>query len=381
MRLCRHFKDCGGCSYQDIPYREQIEEKKKKLSEITQSDKVSIIESPELYGFRNKMEYSFEGENLGLHPRGCFDRVVDLKECPVFSEWTGGFLDAVREFASKHSLKYYERRRKNGILRHLILKESKFTGEKMVILVVDGNGFNLEDELVSMVRESIPEVAVIILARRHLSGDSAQTDDYSVIYGKEYIEMKIGKYNMNVSAYSFCQPNSYQIENMYGLLSDGINGECSILDLFCGVGSIGLNLAEAGRSVTGVELYPSCIKNAKENLNKINPSGKIEFVESKVKTFVSSMRDPYDYIILDPPRGGMSYKIWKHLIKYQNTYKCVKKVFFVCCSLKNLQEDLNYIRENSAWEVENITGFDQFVHTPHLETIVEIIPRLESSKH
>ena len=92
MKLCRHHQECGGCSFQDVPYGEQLSGKRENLIGITGFEDAVIIESPEIFGFRNKMEYTFEGDSLGLHPRGRFDKVIDLAECPVFSEWVGEFL-------------------------------------------------------------------------------------------------------------------------------------------------------------------------------------------------------------------------------------------------------------------------------------------------
>ncbi len=374
MKICQHFNECGGCSSQDIPYDIQIENKKNLLVSITGFDDVKIIESPKIYGFRNKMEYSFEGENLGLHPKGNFSKVVDIKECPVFSNWIGSFLEDVRKFAGNYSIPYYTRRKNKGILRYLIVRESKFTGEIMVILVINGDTFNREKEWVKMVKETPGNVSSIVLARRHLSGDSSVTNDYEILEGKEFIEMKIGDIKIDISPFSFCQPNSFQIEHMYKLISSKITGGGSILDLYSGVGSIALYLADKDRDITCVENYPASIQNAEHNLKKVNPLGTVKFIESTVKNFISSLKKPYDYIILDPPRGGMSYKIWKHIIRIQNETKGIKRIFYICCSLKNLQNDLRYLKDNTNWDIISITGVDQFVHTPHLETIVEIKP-------
>lgn len=374
ITICRHFNECGGCSFQDTPYNEQVENKKKLLSSITNSDDISIIRSPKIYGFRNKMEYSFESGNLGLHPQGRFDKVIDLKECPVFSEWIGDFLDDVRKFAARFSVPYYSRREKKGILRYLIVRESKFTKNIMVILVVDGNTFNLQKEWVDMVKKSLPDVSSIVLARRHLSGDSSVTEDYEILEGKEFIEMKVGDIRIEVSPFSFWQPNSYLIEGMYNLISHRITGGCRILDFYTGVGSIAFYLSAENRDITGVENYQSCIKDAERNLKELNPTGTVKFVKSTVRNFMASMREPYDYIILDPPREGMSYRIWKHLVRIQKEIRSIKRIFYICCSLKNLQNDLDFLRNNTNWNIRGITGVDQYVHTPHLETVVEIEP-------
>jgi len=370
MKMCRHFGACGGCSFQDIPYERQLEAKKSKLSEAADFCDVSIIPSSQVYGFRNKMEYSFEGESLGLHPRGRFDQVIDLEECPVFSEWVGDFLRSVRDFAGKRNISFYSRREKQGVLRYLILRESKFTGEKAVILVVDKNSFNHEKEWAEMVRDSLEGVKSVVIARRHTSGDSAYTEDYDIVYGNRYIKMKAGNLEFDISPFAFFQPNSYQVENMYSVIKEGVVSEREILDLYSGIGSIPFFIADKGKYITGVEAYPACISDAKHNLEKIAPEGDVGFIESKVKRFLAGVRRNYDCVILDPPRGGMSYKVWLHLDRLVKEHG-VRKIFYVCCSLKNLPEDIKFISENTSWKMRKVTGIDQFVHTPHLETIVE----------
>jgi 23S rRNA (uracil-5-)-methyltransferase RumA len=371
---CRHFRECGGCSFQDIPYEIQIEQKKKTLAWVLGTEGALIIGSPRIYGFRNKMEFSFEHDGLGLHPRGRFDSVIDLKECPVFSDWAGDFLERARKFALDNDIPYYNRRAKKGVLRYLILRESKFTGEKMVILIADKNSFEAyKSGWAGMVEEYFGGCACVVLARRHESGDTALTDDYEILSSKKYLRMKAGNIELDVSPFSFFQPNSFQIENMYSLLGSKIQSPARILDLYTGIGSIPFYLAAEGRDITGVEFYDTCVRDSSLNLENINPPGNIRFVKAKVKTFLSTMCESYDYIILDPPRSGMSYRVWLHL-KTLTQQTEVRKIFYICCNLKSLSQDLDFIKANTTWKVAAVTGLDLFVHTPHLETIVEIEP-------
>lgn len=371
---CRHFGECGGCSFQDIPYSQQINDKEKILSRITGIEEVNIIKSPRIDNYRNKMEYSFEGSSLGLHPRGRFDKVIDLKECPVFSEWIGDFLQEIRKFASRYSIPYYNRKEKKGILRYLILRESKFTGEIMVILVVDEDRFKYEKEWTDMVKNLLSEISSIVLARRHLSGDSAVTDDYEILEGKEYIRMKSGNIELDLSPYSFFQPNSYQIENMYNWISSRIRKKSIILDLFTGIGAIPFYLSGNAGRITGVEHFESCFKDSQRNLARLKLQGKIEFKKNTVREFLSFVNEDYEYVIIDPPRGGMSHRVWTHLQSFHDKRGSLERIFYICCNLKNLEKDLNFIKNNTGWKIKDLVGVDQFVHTPHLETIVEIEP-------
>ncbi|NLB34233.1 MAG: class I SAM-dependent RNA methyltransferase [Elusimicrobia bacterium] len=370
-KLCRHYKECGGCSFQEIPYEEQAKQKLIKLREACGLEDAQLITSENIFGFRNKMEYSFEGENLGLHPRGKFAEVVDLKECPVFSEWVGPFLEKVREFARTHNIPYYQRRGKKGMLKYLILRESKFTGQKMVILVVNSEDFSYAEEFSTMVNESLEGLASVVLAFQPSSGDSALTENYQVLSGREYIAMELGHLSLEISPYAFFQPNSYQIENLYSLISENIEDECSILDLYSGIGSIVFFLDRPGRTIAGVESYPACLRDAEHNRQLISPKGDIRFINEGVRSYSAKIEGDYDYIIVDPPRGGMSYRIWLRLNEFTLRSKKIKKVFYVSCSLRNFEDDLKLLKEKTSWKLKKVTGVDQFVHTPHLEMVAE----------
>ncbi|MFC2092158.1 RsmD family RNA methyltransferase, partial [Elusimicrobiota bacterium] len=193
-------------------------------------------------------------------------------------------------------------------------------------------------------------------------------------HGKGSIRMKVGLLEMEVSAFSFCQPNSYQIANMYDIVCEAIDSDGTVLDLYSGIGSIALNVAGAGRHITGVENHAPSILDAQKNLLELDLPGKVDFIESSARNFMSSLKHTVDYVILDPPRGGMSYRIWKHLERINRDIGRIRRIVYICCSLRNLQDDLDYIRDYTDWNISSITGVDQFVHTPHLETIVVIEP-------
>ncbi|MGM0441207.1 MAG: class I SAM-dependent RNA methyltransferase [Elusimicrobiota bacterium] len=377
---CRHFKDCGGCSFQDVNYKRQLERKTKKLEKITGSSASRMIPSPEIYGFRNKMEYSFESGNLGLHPKGKYNEVVDLKECPVFSKWIGGFLEEIRKFAAQNRLSYYSRDAHRGLLRYLIVRESKFTGEKSVMLVVDGEAKNVQkfqeckSDFKEMAAEFFRSPAVIGISYRHSPGDTALSEDYEILTGKKYLNMKISpaeKFSIRLSPYSFFQPNSYQIENLYRPVRESVGEGQNILDLYTGLGSIPFYISGPGLNITGVESFPSCIEDAKYNRVRIQPEGNLKFIHSKVRQFLDASSEFYDTVVLDPPRGGVSYRVFNHINRLKKETGGPKKVIYICCSLKNLEKDFTHITENLGWEVTGITGIDQFVHTPHLEVVAE----------
>lgn len=368
---CSHFSDCGGCSQQDKEYSRQVEEKKDILNSVPGIDKPDFIPSPEVFGFRNKMEFSFEGENLGLHRRGAFDKVVNLTECPVFADWTGNFLQKVREFASRRNLPYYRRRENEGLLRFLILKESKFTGENMAILVINDTGFKYTKEWGEVVEKYMPGRSSAVIGYKTTLGDSAFTENFEIVGGSGRMKVKIGDIPLELSPYSFFQPNSYQVENIYSLIRSKLEGKSKILDLYSGIGSIPFYLAEPGRHIRGVESSESCISDAAYNLQKIAPKGKIEFTAGKVRPFLAECGELYDGVVLDPPRGGISYRVFKHINRIAKRTDEPVKVIYVSCSIKNFLQDAKYITNELGWSLQSLTGVDQFVHTPHLETVAE----------
>jgi tRNA/tmRNA/rRNA uracil-C5-methylase (TrmA/RlmC/RlmD family) len=376
---------------QEIEYSRQVEKKKnilkllsgkllsgQLLPGVDGDKKVHFIRSPKIYGFRNKMEFSFEGKDLGLHRRGRFDEVVNLTECPVFSNWVGGFLKEVRAFAARHSLPYYRRRENKGLLRFLILRESKFTGENTAILVINSESFKYKKEWADTVKRYMPGKSSAVIAYKSTPGDSAFTTRSEIVGGTGKMKVKIGKLFLELSPYSFFQPNSYQVENIYSLINSKIDGAKNILDLYTGIGSISFYIAAACRRITGVENSVSCINDAKYNLQKIIPPGKIQFVAGKVRPFLAQCQKPYDCIILDPPRGGISYRVFKHIDRIsQEAFNLAKinpvKIIYISCSIKNFKKDLEYISDNTEWKLKSLTGVDQFVHTPHLESVAEFV--------
>ncbi|MGM0568890.1 MAG: class I SAM-dependent RNA methyltransferase [Elusimicrobiota bacterium] len=370
--FCRHFDLCGGCSFQDIDYEQQISRKQELLRNAVPVDDISLIKSPRLRGFRNKMEFSFEGSSLGLHPKKRYDKVIDLKECPVFSPDTGKILNAVRKFAADHSLPYYSRKSNSGLLRYLIVRESKFTDEKMIVLVVSGNSFNLEKEFGEAVAASTEGVKSVIVARRHSSGDTAVSSDYESVYGRDFINMKIGEMKMKISPYTFFQPNSFMVEKMYSLIKNNMKRPSKVLDLYSGAGAIALFLGGKGMEITGVESLKEAVEDARENLDYVSPRGEYDFINEKTRKFLSGEKRKWDYIVMDPPRGGISYRVWLHIKRLKSESGGPEKIFYISCSLKNLAEDINFIKKNTDWKIKKASGVDQFVHTPHLETVVEI---------
>ncbi len=370
-KVCRHFGECGGCSLQDIPYRKQIAEKKKLLSYATGIRKARIVKSPQVWGFRNKMEFSFGDNSLGLHQKGRYDKVIDLQECPVFGEDTGELLDAVRNFAAKHSIPFYKRRSNSGVMRYLIARRCVFTGEKMVVLVV-GGPFSLEKEFASALEQSVENIKSVIVARQPGRGDTSFTSDYSIAGGREYINMKIGSMNMEISPYTFFQPNSYTVERMYSIIRKSVKRPSRVLDLFSGAGSIALFLAGEGMEITAVEDGEQATRDAEKNLRSLAPSGKYEFVNKRVRQFLSSQRRRWDYVVIDPPRGGMSPKVWLHIKRLRGETGGPEKIIYVSCSMKNLAGDIKFIKNNTDWRIKKVTGVDQFVHTPHLEAVLEM---------
>ncbi len=377
---CQHFKECGGCSFQDVKYSRQLEKKTERLEHITSVSNPRIVPSLNIYGFRNKMEYSFEKGNLGLHPKGKYNKVVDLKECPVFSKWIGDFLENIRKFAAGYGLSYYNREKNRGLLRYLIVKESKFTKEKLVMLVVDGNTSELQkfNEVKDKFKKTVVEYfncpAVAVISYRHSRGDTAVSNDYEILTSKKYLNMKISPsedFSISLSPYSFFQPNSYQISNIYKTVKKGVGDVKNILDLYTGVGSIPFYISGPGREITGVENFRSCIEDARYNHARIQPPGQLKFIYSKARQFLDSADKFYHTVILDPPRGGISYRVFNHINRLKKETGGPEKVIYICCSLKNLEEDIYHLKEKLGWELTDITGIDQFVHTPHLEVIAE----------
>jgi 23S rRNA (uracil1939-C5)-methyltransferase len=381
---CAHFGTCGGCSSQNLPYEEQLKAKLARVGAligafVTPSE---IIPSPDIWFYRNKMEFSFadvypprEGApplTLGLKPKGKWFEVIDLQHCFLLSQETAALLAAVRRWAIENKVPPYINKRNTGALRHLVVREAKNTGERMVLLVTAPHQIPTES-FVEAVRRAYPASTVLWGVNGKVS-DTAISDKIGPLYGPGHITEELRfpgqtvKYR--ISPQAFFQTNTLGTQRLYGVLRDWIKelAPRAALDLYCGGGGIGLSLSGVVEKVYGVELNAAAVADAKANA-ALNGIANADFFAGTVESLLPSMLAlGADAAVIDPPRAGMHPSALPALLQGGP-----KDLIYVSCNPEALARDLGKLSEK--YQAKRAVVVDLFPHTDHVETVVQLARR------
>jgi len=375
--VCRHFGECGGCRFQDVDYTTQLVNKQSYLEDLFDKPLGQrlqpIVGSPNIYFYRNKMEFSFSKNNgqliCGLHNSRNKREVVDIKECKIFSEDTPVILDSLRMFFGKQNTSVHNRFRHKGFLRHLVLREAKNTQDFMVDIVTSSESI-LDKDMLGQILLSLTlkkRISSLIWTINDSLSDAVIPESWQVLYGGEFIEEVVGGLHFRILPYSFFQVNSYILEDFHKTLQSILNlkGHEKILDLFSGLGAISLVLAHLCDFIWAVEVEPHTVENAYINtaLNRIN---NVSFLSGDVrKVLFNNMRlwkNNIDVVIVNPPRSGVSRKIVQRI---KEIYP--RRIVYSSCNPKSFSHDIAAFTD--SYSVELIRPFDFFPHTPHIELL------------
>lgn len=385
----------------NLSYEEQVAQKRAKLQKTlqdfwTQDIPVTVTDEP--WYFRNKVELGFchqvkwredydkkdpanktrplEFEStLGFKLKGRWDRAVDITECALFNENLIPLLNAIRAWAQAEKLEYYDQRKHTGVLRHLLVREGKNTGEEIVVLFVTDD-FN-EKTFVRAVESVLPKANIMAAVNNGLA-DTAAPESLRVLKGKDFILEKIfltdvhanleREVTFKLSPQSFFQTNTKTAQKMYSRVRAVVKkiAPKRIYDLYGGAGSFSLSCADLCEKSICVESVAPAVYNGIENA-KINGVSNVQFFCSKVEDFVK--QQPIEkkdaLIILDPPRGGMHPKAAKAVAE-----SGVENVLYISCNPVTLAADLKILTQH--YEILHVEAFDFFPHSEHIETFVQM---------
>ncbi len=374
---CSHFGTCGGCTWQDLDYKQQVAFKRKQvidcLERLGHLKDVAIhdmIGSAELFNYRNKMEFSFhvqpDGDfTLGLHERGRFDEIFDLEKCHLQSDTANRIVKWVRDFVREENIPVYDVRNHTGFMRFLVLRVGKRTGEIMVNLVTNYGDIPQRQKLVKEMRRAFPEVTTLVHNQNGQKSNIAAGEKERVLYGLGYIEEQLFESRFRIRANSFFQTNSIQAETLYRACFDLLEPSAGdrVLDLYCGTGSIGVLLAPHVQSVVGVELVEDAVKAANENavLNNIT---NITFFHGDVKDYLKAREgsgDEFETVVIDPPRAGLHPKALRRLLRLN-----APKILYISCNPSTFARDARQIVD-AGYTLPEVKPVDMFPHTMHIE--------------
>lgn len=377
--LCPHFGVCGGCSTQDLPYPDQLAEKEeivqRGIRPFFPKAIQSIVASPDIIYYRNKMEFAFGGLKdqpplLGLRQKGKFDRIVDLTECRLQSPDVGRLLAAVRAWAVKENLPTYHLRSHRGFLRYLVVREGKNTGQRMVCLVTAEGAFPTES-FVAALQESGVRVDTAVWSVNAGLSDVAWGEERAVLFGSGHIEDRLGRLSFRISPRTFFQTNTRGAERLYQIIKDALPDSCpTLFDVYCGSGSIGLFCAERVKKLVGIELNEVAVTDARSNalsfgINHAQFHVLDASVFAKSPEFLEAWKSPGAVAVMDPPRPGLSTDVRKLLLDHP-----IESWVYVSCNPEALARDLAVLCP--TYRVESVQPVDLFPHTPHVETVVQL---------
>ncbi len=397
--VCRHANVCGGCTWQHLPYDEQLINKEQhvrdhmeRIAGLNPDIVQSIIGCDTEFYYRNKMEYSFgtkrwlteeeiqrdeyvddSGFAAGLHAPGRFDKILDLKECHLQNPVSFKLLDFVRAYCLDHNIPAFDTYKKEGYMRHLVIRSSHFTDDLMVNLVTFRDEPNTIEKLGKALLEKFPEITTVVNNVNDQPNPTAIGRFEKVLYGPGYIIDRIGNYDFKIHANAFFQTNTRQAEKLYSVARDytDLDSGGHLFDLYCGVGTLSLYMADMAGRVTGIEIVDVAIENARFNA-KENAVENVDFVLGDMKDtfndhFLKKTGHP-DCIITDPPRAGMHPDVVDQLCNLD-----VSRLVYVSCNPSTMARDLEKLKE--FYNVESVQPVDMFPQTYHIEAVAKLSRR------
>jgi 23S rRNA (uracil1939-C5)-methyltransferase len=379
---CSHFGFCGGCTWQNLKYEEQLKFKTRQVKEslrhiggFEDSPVQDALGSEDVFYYRNKMEYAFSPHAekkllLGLHPRKRFDLVFDLKECFLQSETANRMVGFVRRFAKEKNIPAYDHRDQSGLLRFLMIREGKNTDQVMVNLVTYKGDFTYRKDFCDELFSNFPSVKSIVRNINSKVSQIAIGEEEELLSGERIIIEKLGNFSFEISSNSFFQTNPRQAEKLYRIVLDlaDLQGDEEVLDLYCGNGTISIFLSSRAKKVIGVETVEEAVQNAKRNaeLNEVN---NCEFIRGETKKVLKDfeLEDKVPHlVVIDPPRAGLHPRGIKSLLSLRPP-----KIVYVSCNPTTLARDLKMLC-GKEYKLENVQPVDMFPHTFHIESAAKL---------
>src|SRR5712671_505651 len=375
---CEHFPACGGCRFQDLEYSAQLAQKHsqvrdafQRIAGIAEPPLEDIVPcEPDIFHYRNKMEYSFsqtpDGPVLGLHKAGRWDEVLDLRKCWLTTDVGNDLRDAVRNWAREEGLAAYSQEDGTGYLRHLVIREGRNTGQALVQLVTSPGEKFERGYFVDVVR-AFPQVRSLHWSTNDRPAEVTNLPS-ELLWGDGWIEEELSGLRFRVRPNAFLQTNTAMAEKLYALAREAaqLTGSETVWDLYCGIGTIGLSLARDALTVWGIEVSEESVACALENA-ELNGITNAAFFAGNVGEVVEELLErsgPPGVVVVDPPRAGLAGKALRRLGRIG-----APRLVYVSCNPTTLAGDVKTLREEYGYELLRVTPVDMFPHTPHVECV------------
>ncbi|MCL6220204.1 23S rRNA (uracil(1939)-C(5))-methyltransferase RlmD [Zunongwangia pacifica] len=390
--VCQHFGTCGGCKWQFMDYKYQLDYKQqevtnnlKRLGKIELPEITPILGSKEIYFYRNKMEFSFSDSRwltleeiqsgkdfddknaLGFHIPGMWDKILDIKKCHLQEDPSNAIRNFIKIFATQNDIPFFNTRAQSGLLRTLMIRTAS-TGEIMVLIQFYEENKSIRELLLDAVAEEFPEITSLQYVINNKGNDTIYDQEVICYKGRDHIFEEMEGLKFKINAKSFYQTNSAQAYELYKVTREfaGLKGDELVYDLYTGTGTIAQFVAKNAKKVIGVEAVPEAISDAIENAERNGINNTQFFAGDMKKVFTKNFINKHghpDVIITDPPRDGMHKDVVAQIIGI-----LPKKIVYVSCNSATQARDLALLDE--YYNVTKVQPVDMFPQTFHVENVV-----------
>ena len=376
---CEIYRECGGCQLQHLSYegqlmakQQQVKDAMERIGHLKNLPVLPTIGAKEPWNYRNKVAFPV-GRDRGRTIIGCFaqgtHKIIDSSDCMIQDKINNDAISAVREVIDKLNIPVYDEDRHTGVMRHVVARTGE-KGQLMVVLVTATKQLSREKEIIKMLRSRLTQMVSLQQNIQTYRNNVILGRETKLLWGRPTIKARLGKFSFNVSARSFFQVNTKQAEVLYdkALEFAQLTGKETVIDAYCGTGTISLYLAQKARKVYGVEIVSPAIKDAEKNARE-NKVKNAEFIVgdcTKVmpRLFKQGVRP--DVIVVDPPRAGCTEVVLKTFANMQP-----KRIVYVSCNPATLARDLE-ILDQLGYKAEKVQPVDMFVASSHVECVTII---------
>lgn len=379
---CPVHRQCGGCQFQALEYKEELKFKQNKIR--NNLIRIGGFENPlmepmlgmeEPYFYRNKAQFPVgtdkEGNPVAGFYAGRTHSIIPCTDCCLGQPVNQDVLNRVLEYMKACQIPAYDEKNRTGLIRHILIRSAFATGEIMVCLVINGTCLPKKQSLISSLNE-IPNMTSIMLSLNTENTNVILGKETRILYGQGYITDCIGNIKFQISPLSFYQVNPDQTKVLYQKVLEyaALSGTETVWDLYCGIGTISLFLAEKAKKVYGVEIVPQAVFDARQNAS-LNQIENVEFYEGKAEEVVPELfeKTPVqaDVVVVDPPRKGCEERLLQTIIQMNP-----ERIVYVSCDSATLARDLRFVCDR-GYEIKKVQGVDQFGRTGHVETVTLLV--------
>lgn len=380
---CPHYPACGGCDFRHLTYEEELEAKRQRVEDALRRiggadvTVTEILASPQTEGYRNKSQFPVSPEGLAGFYRARTHQVIPATDCLLQSPQAGAVARAVEDYLRENGVAAYDEERHEGLLRHIFVRANA-AGQALVCLIVNGDRLPREEDLVRRVRGACPDTVGVVLSANTRRTNVVLGDRYRTLWGQDYLEDTLCGITFRLAIPAFYQVNRRQAERLYekALELAELTGEETVLDLYCGAGTITLVMARKAKRAIGAEIVPEAVENARENALR-NGITNAEFFcgdAAAVAEKLAAEKLRPDVVVVDPPRKGLEESVIGSIADM-----APQRVVYVSCDPGTLARDVKRFHER-GYTLQKAVAADLFPRTKHVETVV-LLSKLNTKQH